>query len=110
MTDETMIIEIARTLGVRPQQVQAALSLLDEGNTIPFIARYRKEATGTLDEVQLRCIQEQLRLRTGPSPAAKKRYANRSKTRVAGMPNWKRPSTKPVRLQEVEDIYLPYKP
>ena len=59
MTDETMIIEIARTLGVRPQQVQAALSLLDEGNTIPFIARYRKEATGTLDEVQLRCIQEQ---------------------------------------------------
>ena len=59
MTDETMIIEIARTLGIRPQQVQAALSLLDEGNTIPFIARYRKEATGTLDEVQLRCIQEQ---------------------------------------------------
>ena len=44
MTDETMIIEIARTLGIRPQQVQAALSLLDEGNTIPFIARYRKEA------------------------------------------------------------------
>ena len=47
MTDETMIIEIARTLGVRPQQVQAALSLLDEGNTIPFIARYRKAVSYT---------------------------------------------------------------
>ena len=59
MTEETMIAEIARTLGIQPSQVQSALSLFAQGNTLPFIARYRKEATGSLDEVQLRCIQEQ---------------------------------------------------
>ncbi|MBP6017431.1 MAG: hypothetical protein KA586_11985, partial [Candidatus Promineofilum sp.] len=47
---------IAAELGVRPEQVAAAVSLLDDGNTIPFIARYRKEATGTLDEEQLRHV------------------------------------------------------
>lgn len=41
---------IAAELKIKPQQVHAALELLDGGNTIPFIARYRKEATGTLDE------------------------------------------------------------
>ena len=44
---------------LRDRQIEAALSLLEEGNTIPFIARYRKEATGSLDEVQLQGIQEQ---------------------------------------------------
>ena len=51
---------IAAELGVRPEQVAAAVSLLDDGNTIPFIARYRKEATGTLDEEQLRHVAEQI--------------------------------------------------
>lgn len=95
MTDETMIIEIARTLGIRPQQVQAALSLLDEGNTIPFIARYRKEATGTLDEVQLRCIQEQYAYEQ--ALASRKETVRQSiEDQAAGMPNWKWPLTKPV--------------
>ena len=49
---------IAAELKVKPQQVHAALELLDGGNTIPFIARYRKEATGTLDEEALRSIEE----------------------------------------------------
>ena len=44
---------IAAELKVKPQQVHAALELLDGGNTIPFIARYREEATGTLDEESL---------------------------------------------------------
>jgi transcriptional accessory protein Tex/SPT6 len=45
---------IAEELGVRPQQVEAAVALLDEGSTVPFIARYRKEVTGSLDDTQLR--------------------------------------------------------
>ena len=51
---------IATELAVGPQQVAAAVSLLDAGSTVPFIARYRKEATGNLDEVQIRAIQEKL--------------------------------------------------
>src|SRR5690606_25013363 len=49
---------IAGELGLRPAQVRAALDLLGEGNTIPFVARYRKEATGELDEVQLRDVRD----------------------------------------------------
>ena len=52
---------IADELGVRPQQVAAAVALLDEGSTVPFIARYRKEVTGSLDDTQLRHLEERLR-------------------------------------------------
>ena len=51
---------IARELGVRNEQVDAAVQLIDEGNTIPFIARYRKEATGALNDEQLRTLGERL--------------------------------------------------
>ncbi len=53
--------QIAAELGVRPWQVKAAVELLDAGSTVPFIARYRKEATGTLDDTQLRGLEERLR-------------------------------------------------
>jgi len=53
--------EIAKELGVREAQVAAAVALLDEGATVPFIARYRKEATGALDDSQLRTLDERLR-------------------------------------------------
>ncbi|MEX2583002.1 MAG: Tex-like N-terminal domain-containing protein, partial [Gemmatimonadota bacterium] len=49
---------IAEELSLRPQQVDAALELLGQGNTIPFVARYRKEATGELDEVQIRDVRD----------------------------------------------------
>ncbi|HET8878391.1 MAG TPA: Tex family protein [Arthrobacter sp.] len=52
---------IAAELGVKPWQVKAAVELLDGGSTVPFIARYRKEATGTLDDTQLRALEERLR-------------------------------------------------
>jgi len=52
---------IAEELGVRAQQVAAAISLLDGGATVPFIARNRKEATGALDDAQLRTLEERLR-------------------------------------------------
>ena len=51
---------IAEELGVRTAQVHAAIELLDGGSTVPFIARYRKEATGMLDDAQLRTLEERL--------------------------------------------------
>ena len=57
---ETSVIKAVTTAmpELKAHQIEAALKLMDEGNTIPFIARYRKEMTGTLDEVQLQGIQE----------------------------------------------------
>eukprot|EP01036_Dinobryon_divergens_P012963 gene12963-17483_t len=52
---------LATELAARPDQVAAAVALLDEGATVPFIARYRKEATGGLDDIQLRLLEERLR-------------------------------------------------
>src|SRR5262249_20980765 len=51
---------LAAELAVKPQQVAAAVALLDAGSTVPFIARYRKEATEGLDDVQLRALEERL--------------------------------------------------
>ena len=56
-----IIKRIAAELAVRDNQVAAAVDLLDGGATVPFIARYRKEATGTLDDAQLRTLDERLR-------------------------------------------------
>ena len=52
--------QIATELNVRPEQVNAAVTLLDDGNTVPFIARYRKEVTGELDDTQLRNLESRL--------------------------------------------------
>ena len=52
--------KIAEELGVREQQVEATVALLDGGATVPFVARYRKEATGALDDAQLRALEERL--------------------------------------------------
>ena len=52
--------KIAEEIGCRPQQVLATASLLDEGATVPFVARYRKEVTGGLDDIQLRLLDERL--------------------------------------------------
>src|SRR5512144_1134879 len=54
-------LRIATDINARPAQVAAAVALLDEGATVPFIARYRKEATGGLDDTQLRMLEERLR-------------------------------------------------
>ena len=59
-TDKKIARLVAEELKVKVWQVEAAVSLIDEGNTIPFIARYRKEATGTLDDEQLRTLGERL--------------------------------------------------
>jgi len=59
-TSLKIISQIAVEIAARPQQIQAAAALLDEGATVPFIARYRKEATGGLDDTQLRTLEERL--------------------------------------------------
>ena len=56
-----MFALIGSELNVKPKQVQAAVELLDEGNTVPFIARYRKEVTGELQDEQLRTIEERIK-------------------------------------------------
>ena len=56
--NENIIKEISEHLNIKKEGIIAVLNLLSEGNTIPFIARYRKEATGSLDEEQIRSINE----------------------------------------------------
>src|SRR5690554_7390891 len=60
MTEQEIWAAIAGELAVTPGQVERTVHLLDEGNTIPFIARYRKEVTGNLDEEKLRSLEERL--------------------------------------------------
>ena len=60
-----IIRKLSEELKVRREQAEAAVKLIDEGNTIPFIARYRKEATGTLDDAQLRTLHERLQYLRG---------------------------------------------
>ena len=74
---------IAAELGVKPAQVAAAVALLDEGSTVPFIARYRKEATGGLDDVQLRALEE--RLEDLYAPYKPKRRTKAQIAREAGL-------------------------
>ena len=57
---DKILMQLAAELKVRPAQVNAAVQLLDGGATVPFIARYRKEATGGLDDAQLRLLEERL--------------------------------------------------
>jgi len=100
---------IASELQARPEQVDSAIRLLDEGNTVPFIARYRKEVTGGLDDTQLR----QLETRLGYLRELEERRATILKSiddqgklteQLAGAINGTMSKT------ELEDLYLPYKP
>ncbi|HZB32010.1 MAG TPA: Tex family protein, partial [Streptosporangiaceae bacterium] len=100
---------IAEELGVRERQVAAAVELLDGGATVPFIARYRKEATGTLDDARLRTLEERLRyLRE----LEERRAAILDSIRSQG----KLDDALEARIlaadskARLEDIYLPYKP
>lgn len=100
---------IAAELKVKPQQVHAALELLDGGNTIPFIARYRKEATGTLDEEALRSIEERAKyLRQLEERRTEILAAIEAQEKLT--PELKTQIDAAVKMQELEDLYLPYRP
>jgi uncharacterized protein len=101
--------QIADELGVRERQVRAAVELLDGGATVPFVARYRKEATGLLDDAQLRALQDRLRyLRELEERRTAVLESIRAQGKLdAGLEAQIMAADSKARL---EDIYLPYKP
>ena len=109
MLPHSLIPTIARELSLAPQQVAGALSLFDEGNTLPFIARYRKEATGGLDEVQLRDVRDRaqyLRELEERRAAILKSIEEQGKLDPELKARIETADTK----QSLEDLYLPFKP
>ena len=106
---ESMFAIIAKELGVKPGQVESAVTLLDEGNTVPFIARYRKEVTGELQDEQLRNIEE--RIKYLRNLEARRQEIINAITEQEKMTDELMASLmKAVKLQELEDLYLPYRP
>ncbi len=104
-----IIKQLAAELKIKPQQVQQTVKLLDEGNTIPFIARYRKEATGELDETVLRELAE--RLDYLRSLQARKEEVTRLIDEQGQLtPEISAAIQGAVTLQELEDIYRPFRP
>ena len=100
---------IAKTVGARVDQVRAAVTLLDEGATVPFIARYRKEATGGLDDTQLRDLQEQLIYQR---ELEERRAAILTALSESGKltEELERDIWGADTKQRLEDLYLPFKP
>lgn len=104
-----IIEQVVKELNISLKQVRAAVDLLDSGATIPFISRYRKEMTGSLDEVQITSIRdrvEQLRELDKRREAIIKSIENQERM----TPELKKEINKAKTLVELEDIYLPYKP
>jgi len=104
-----ILTRIAQELSVPMRGLVAVIELLDDGGTVPFIARYRKEATGNLDEVQIRAIEEKLaysfelvarRETILASIAEQGKLSDELKERIEAT----------VDKRELEDLYLPYRP
>ena len=100
---------LAREFSLRPEQVRAVIELLDAGNTVPFIARYRKEATGSLDDQLLRELTERLeylrsldkrRMEIEKSLAEQQVLTDELRAALAAA----------ATLAELEDIYRPFRP
>lgn len=107
--DEKSIKLVGKQLpNLRESQIKAALKLMDEGDTIPFIARYRKEATGTLDEVQLQEIHDQYK-RVTTLLDRQQTVINKIKEEGKLTPALEKQILAATDLQTVEDLYLPYK-
>ncbi|MBI6547718.1 Tex family protein [Xenorhabdus lircayensis] len=107
--NESLSRIIAGELQAQPQQVQAAITLIDEGNTVPFIARYRKEATGGLDDTQLRQLENRL--------GYLRELSNRRQTILKSIEEQGKLTVElaeainiTLSKTELEDLYLPYKP
>ena len=104
-----IVKKIAEELGVKLWQVEAAINLIDEGNTIPFISRYRKEVTGALNDEQLRTLDERLKYL---------RNLEEKKQQVLSTIEEQGKLTEELKAQilaaetlvVVEDLYRPYRP
>ena len=106
---DSIASRIATELAVRPEQVAATVSLLDEGASVPFISRYRKEVTGSLDDTQLRYLEERLRyLRE----LEDRRHSILASIAEQGKltPELERDIRQAETKTGLEDLYLPYKP
>ncbi|MFW6071572.1 MAG: Tex family protein [Candidatus Bipolaricaulota bacterium] len=101
--------KIANDLGIEVKQVEAVKSLLDDENTIPFIARYRKEQTGSLDEVQIGEIKEALE-KAEKIQSRKETIIDSLKEQDELTEELRQEIDKADSLSELEDIYLPYRP
>lgn len=106
---DALIPQLAQELDLQPRQIEAALALLAEGATVPFIARYRKERTGELDEIQLRQIQERHQYL--------QELADRKQTVLKAIqeqgkltPELTAAIAACSQKTDLEDLYLPYKP
>ena len=108
MLAENISSSIAKELKINPHQSDAVIKLLDEGNTIPFISRYRKEATGELDEEKIRLISERL---TYLRNFVKRQEEILGRIEEQGKltDELRAAIEATAKLQELEDIYLPYK-
>lgn len=100
---------IARELGIRPAQATATMALLDDGNTVPFIARYRKEATGELNEEQIRLVEERSQyLRNFIKRQAEILASIAEQGKLT--PELETAILAAAKLQDLEDLYLPFRP
>ena len=108
MMNREIIAQIAIELNVKEKQVESVLKLLEEGNTVPFIARYRKEVTGALDEEQIRSINEVYEYQVN---LLKRKEDVIRLIDEKGMltDSLKEEIMKSTKLVEVEDLYRPYK-
>lgn len=106
--NQDIIKEIAATLGVKTTQVESVLNLLSEGNTVPFIARYRKEATGALDEEQIRQINEVYEYQVNLLKR-KEDVIRLIDEKGLLTEELKKDIMKCEKLVEVEDLYRPFK-
>ncbi|MCI8514184.1 MAG: RNA-binding transcriptional accessory protein [Lachnospiraceae bacterium] len=104
-----IIAVLQQELGVRRQQVEAAVKLMDEGNTIPFIARYRKEATGSLNDEVLRTLDERLRYLRNLEEK-KEQVLTTIGEQGALTEALEKQIREAVTLVAVEDLYRPYRP
>ncbi len=108
-TQKKIINTIAEELDVAPRQISAAVMLLDEGATVPFIARYRKEATGNLDDTQLRLLEE--RLAYLRELEARRQVILASIEEQGKLTDELRHAIDQAATRQLlEDIYLPYRP
>ncbi|PIS29114.1 MAG: RNA-binding transcriptional accessory protein [Candidatus Marinimicrobia bacterium CG08_land_8_20_14_0_20_45_22] len=109
MTEQQIYQIVAKETHLRANQIIQTVQLLDEGATIPFLARYRKERTGSLDEVQIRLIQERVEyLRS--LEKRKKTVLSSIEEQGKLTPELKAKIEATTKLQDLEDLYLPYKP
>mgnify|MGYP004518333311 CR=1 FL=1 len=106
--NQDIILEISNNLNIKPKQVETVLNLLSEGNTIPFIARYRKEATGALDEEVIRSINEVYEYQVNLLKR-KEDVIRLIEEKGLLTDELKTSILKCQKLVEVEDLYRPYK-